>query len=336
MTYSIVLCGFANIANLFDNVYICALMNHLGEIISLLVALSWTVTALFADKASHRIGSMSANVLRLSLAILFLGVLLWVTLGHPYPIYASGKAWGWLALSALVGYVFGDWCLFNCYIFIGARFGQLLMTLAPPMAAIAGWAILGETLSWKAGLAMGVTLCGIAISILSRGGGHGVHLTLPFKGVLLGIGAGIGQGVGLVLSKVGVQYYAGSIPEDAPAMMAQMLPFASTMIRAIVGASGFLMLMALQKDLPRLRAAVHDRTGMGYALIVTLFGPVLGVSLSLMAVQYTGAGIASTLMALSPVFILFPYAFIYKQRIKLREVLGVVISMAGVALFFLL
>ena len=68
-------------------------MNHLGEIISLLVALSWTVTALFADKASHRIGSMSANVLRLSLAILFLGVLLWVTLGHPYPIYASGKAW---------------------------------------------------------------------------------------------------------------------------------------------------------------------------------------------------------------------------------------------------
>ena len=311
-------------------------MNHLGEIISLVVAVSWTVTALFADKASHRLGSMTANVLRLTMAIVFLGVLLWVTVGHPYPVYASGQAWWWLALSALVGYVFGDWCLFNCYLSIGARFGQLFMTLAPPMAAIAGWAILGETLSWKSMLAMAVTLSGIAISILSRGDGHRVHLTLPFKGVLLGLGAGLGQGVGLVLSKVGLQYYADAIPADAPRLMADMLPFASTMIRAVVGAAGFLGLMTLQRDLPRLRTAVRDKVGMRYALIMTLFGPVLGVSLSLMAVQYTNAGIASTLMALTPVFILFPYAFIYKQRIKLREILGVAVSMTGVALFFLL
>ena len=311
-------------------------MNHLGEIISLIVAVSWTVGALFSDKASHRLGSMTANVLRLSMAIMFLGLLLWVTVGRPYPVYASGQAWWWLALSALVGYVFGDWCLFNCYLSIGARFGQLFLTLAPPMAAIAGWAILGETLTWKSMLAMAVTLSGIAISILSKGEGPRVKLTLPFKGVLLGLGAGLGQGVGLVLSKVGLQHYSDAIPADAPALMAQMLPFASTMIRAVVGAAGFLALMALQKDLPRLKSAVHDRTGMRYALIMTLFGPVLGVSLSLMAVQYTNAGIASTLMALTPVFILFPYAFIYKQRIKLREILGVFVSMAGVALFFLL
>ena len=311
-------------------------MPHLGEILSLVVAVSWTVTALFADKASHRLGSMSANVLRLSLAIVFLGLLLWVTVGHPYPVYASGQAWWWLSLSALVGYVFGDWCLFNCYLSIGARFGQLFMTLAPPMAAIAGWAILGETLSWKSMLAMGITLVGIAISILSRGDGLRVKLTLPFRGVLLGLGAGLGQGVGLVLSKVGMAFYSDAIPADAPSLMEQMLPFASTMIRAVVGAVGFLCLMALQKDLPRLRAAVHDRIGMRYALIMTVFGPVVGVSLSLMAVQYTGAGIASTLMALTPVFILFPYAFLYKQRIKLREILGVAVSMMGVALFFLL
>ena len=311
-------------------------MPHLGEVISLIVAIFWTVTALFADKASHRLGSMSANVLRLSLAVVFLGLLLWVSIGTPFPVHASGKAWLWLGLSALVGYLFGDWCLFNCYLSIGARFGQLFMTLAPPMAAVAGWAILGETLSWRSLLAMGITLCGIAISILSRDGGHKVHLTLPLKGVLLGLGAGMGQGVGLVLSKVGMQHYAVSLPVDAPSAMNAMLPFASTMIRAMVGAAGFFALMALQKELPVLRRNLHDRKGMRYALIMTLFGPVLGVSLSLMAVQYTHAGIASTLMALTPVFILFPYAFIYKQRIKLREVLGVVVSMTGVALFFLL
>ena len=311
-------------------------MHHFGEIISLVVAMSWTVTALFADKASHRLGSTTTNVLRLVQASLFLSAILWIGVGHPYPVYADGKAWAWLAASALVGYVFGDWCLFNCYLSIGARFGQLFMTLAPPMAAIAGWAILGETLSWKSGIAMAVTLCGIAISILSKGDGHQVRLTLPLKGVLLGLGAGLGQGVGLVLSKVGMEHYADIIPPDAPASMGTLLPFASTMIRAIVGGTGFLILIALQKRTSELKSATHDRIGLGYVLILTLFGPVLGVSLSLMAVRYTSTGIASTLMALTPVFILFPYAFIYKQHIRIREILGVVVSMTGVALFFLL
>ena len=311
-------------------------MQHLGEIISLIVAASWTVTALFADKASHRLGSMTANVLRLTMAVVFLALLLWVTIGHPYPVYADGQAWMWLALSALVGYVFGDWCLFNCYLSIGARFGQLLMTLAPPMAAIAGWILLGESLSWKSLIAMVVTLTGIGISILSRGEGHTVKLTLPLKGILLGVGAGIGQGVGLVLSKIGMTHYAAALPADVPSAMGTMLPFASTMIRAIVGSLGFLALMAFQKDLGRLKTAVHDPIGMRYALIMTLFGPVVGVSLSLMAVEYTNAGIASTLMALTPVLILIPYAFIYKQKIRPREILGVTVSMIGVALFFLL
>ena len=311
-------------------------MQHLGEIISLTVAVCWTVTALFADKASRRIGSMSTNVLRLALASVFLAVLLWVTLGHPYPVYADSKAWFWLGLSALVGYVFGDWCLFNSYLVIGARFGQLFMTLAPPMAAIAGWLMLGETLTWKSILAMAVTLSGIAISILSRGEGHKMKLSLPLKGILLGLGAGTGQGVGLVLSKIGMQHYEAAVPADAPALMDTLLPFASTMIRALIGCAGFLCLMALQKDLPKLKAAVHDRKGLTYAFFVTFFGPFLGVSLSLMAVQYTDAGIASTLMALTPVLIILPYSLMYKQRVRFKEIVGVTVSMIGVAMFFLM
>ena len=312
-------------------------MAHTGELISLLVAVCWTATALFADIASHRLGSMTVNVIRLVLASVFLGLLLWVTIGSPWPVYADRQAWMWLALSALVGYVFGDFCLFNSYLVIGARFGQLFMTLAPPIAAIAGWVLLGETMTWKSWLAMFVTICGIALSILSRGGGSGmVKLNLPLKGVLLGIGAGMGQGIGLVLSKIGMQYYEGAIPADAPALMDQMLPFASTMIRALIGGAGFVCLMALQRDLGRFKTAVKDHKGMRFAILTTIFGPVIGVSLSLMAVQYANAGIASTLMALTPVLIFFPYTIIYKQPVRLKEVLGVLISMTGVAMFFLI
>ena len=311
-------------------------MNHLGEIISLGVAVSWTITAWFAAKASQRVGAMVTNVLRLVLAAVFLGILLWVTIGHPYPVYADKNTWIWLGLSALVGYVFGDYCLFNCYLYIGPRFGQLLMTLAPPMAAVAGWIMLGETLGWKAILAMGVTLLGIAISILSRDGGHHFKLDLPLKGVLLGIGAGIGQGVGLVLSKIGMQYYEAAIPAEAPSMMEGMLPFASTMMRAIVGGIGFFAILLLQKDFGKLQSAVKDPVAMRYASIITLFGPVLGVSLSLMAVRYANAGIASTLMALTPVIIIFPEVLIEKKRIRFKEIVGLAVTIAGVALFFLL
>ena len=311
-------------------------MAHLGEILSLIVAFCWTATALAADEASHRIGAMSVNVIRLLLGSVFLGLILWLTTGTPYPAFADGKAWLWLALSALVGYLFGDWCLFNSYLVIGARFGQLFMTLAPVMAAISAWALLGETLSLRSILAMAVTLSGIAISILSRDKDHHIRSTLPLKGILLGIGAGTGQGVGLVLSKIGMQYYSAAIPPDAPAMMETMMPFAATMIRALIGGFSFLLVMTLTRQSHMLRAALKEKKGMRYTVLTTLFGPVLGVSLSLMAVRYANAGIASTLMALTPVLIILPYALIHKQRVRARELIGVAVSMTGVALFFLL
>ena len=312
-------------------------MQYLGEIISLLVAVLWTATALFANEASRRIGAMSANFFRMVFSGILLAGLLWVAIGHPWPAYADGSTWLWMALSALVGYVFGDFCLFNSYIVIGARFGQLFMTLAPVFAAFAGWAMLGETLSWKSWLAMGVTLTGIAISILNRSGeGHKLALKLPLKGVLLGIGAGMGQGVGLVLSKIGLQHYAEALPADAPAAFDWAMPFAATMIRSLTGMVGFFVWMALLGQLPRLRSALKDRAGMKFTGLTTLFGPFIGVSLSLMAVQYARAGIASTLMALTPVLIILPYALIYKQKVTPKEILGVIVSMTGVALFFLL
>lgn len=310
-------------------------MEHSGEIISLVVAFSWTITALFANEASIRLGAMVVNVIRMVLATLFLALILWVTVGTPYPLYADGSAWFYLSLSAIIGYVFGDFCLFNSYVVIGARFGQLFMTLAPPISAIAGWLLLGEVMSWRSWLAMFVTISGIAISILSKGEGTKLKFDLPLKGVLLGIGAGLGQGVGLVLSKIGIEHYADALPADAPDTMSSILPFASTMIRAIIGGAGFIIWMAIQKDLSKLRDALKERKGITYASLTTIFGPVIGVSLSLAAVQYTDTGIASTLMALTPVLIIAPYAIIYKQRVKAKEILGVILAMAGVAMFFL-
>ena len=309
-------------------------MQFVGEIISLVVAVSWTVTALFAEVGSKRLGSLQMNVIRMVLSLLMLGTTLWWFTGSPVPLYADGKAWFWLSLSGFVGYLLGDYCLFNSYIWIGSRFGQLFMTLAPPTAALFGWMLLGETLAWNALLGMLVTLTGIGISVLNKGTSNKLSLKLPLKGVLFGIGAGVGQGVGLVLSKVGMTHYEMSIPAGEE-MVADLMPFASTFIRAVTGAVGFLIVMGMQKQFHTLVTCVRDGKGMNAAVWATITGPFIGVSLSLMAVQYTEAGIASTLMALTPVFIIWPAHFFFGQKVTFEEVVGACISVIGVSLFFI-
>lgn len=310
-------------------------MQYTGELISLTVAISWTATAVFADVAIHRIGTLPANIVRMAIALALFGLTLLTVTGCPFPQYTNGRVWLWLSLSGLVGYVFGDFCLFNSYLHIGSRYGQLFMTLSPPTAALLGWIFLGETLGAKAFLAMAVTLGGIAMTILAKGNDGKLHPKVPLKGILFGIGAGIGQGGGLVLSKIGLLHYSSAIPSDAPSSIAMLIPFSSTMIRGFTGLAGFTVLLLLLGQGRQFISALHDRKALVFTGLGSVFGPFIGVSLSLMAVEYTSAGIASTIMALTPALIIIPHWLIYHKKFSFKEILGTVISLAGVSMFFL-
>ena len=315
---------------------------HTGEIISFIVAISWTLTALSFEYASKKIGALSLNIIRLLMAMVMLGITLFLTTGAPFPVNAGGKAWLWLSLSGLVGYVFGDFCLLNAYVIIGSRFGQLFMTLAPPTAAIAGFIMLGQKLSLTAIAGMAICLAGIALSVIGRsdsGDKDGHHhrklnISRPMKGVLFGIGAGIGQGVGLVLSKIGMNHYMESV-QPVTDLENLIIPFASTQVRAISGLAGFLIIMMIQKKGKNLISSFKDGKSMAAAASGTFFGPFLGVSLSLLAVNYTNAGIASTIMALTPILIILPSKLIYKEKVTVKQVSGAIISVAGASLFFI-
>ena len=304
-------------------------MGYIGELISIGVAFSWTATALLSEFGSKRLGNLTLNVLRMALALLFSMALFWVVTGSPLPSGGTMEAYGWMLLSGLVGYVIGDFCLFQCYIIIGSRYGQLFMTLAPLAAALMAWVTLGQQMSAMSIVAMLVTLAGISISVLGRGEHHRVSLKLPLGGVLFAIGAALCQGVGLVLSKIGMDYYqADAIPD-------WLVPFSANFFRCIAGIVGFVLLLYVREGFAPLREALHDRKGMTAATATTIFGPFVGVGFSLMAVQYTSAGIASTLMALTPIIIILPSYWLFGQKITWKAVTGAVISVIGVSLFFL-
>ena len=207
------------------------------------------------------------------------------------------------------------------------------MTLAPITAAIMAWFTLGQELRPSAILAMLVTLSGIAISVLGRGEHHKLSLKLPLAGVLFAIGAAVCQGVGLVLSKIGMNHYEASL---ATPLQGWLLPFHANFFRCVAGTIGFALLMAFREGFAPLGKGLRDRKGIAAAIATTIFGPFVGVGASLLAVQYTAAGIASTLMALTPIIIILPAWWLFKQPITMKSILGAFISVIGVSLFFLL
>lgn len=310
--------------------------NYIGEIISLGVACSWTVAALSSEVGSRRLGVFVMNVWRMLLALLFSVCLMWLTMGEPFPLYAGAEAWSWLLLSGVVGYFFGDWCLFNSYLTIGSRYGQLFMTLAPMFAALSAWVSIGQTLSAGSLIAMSVTIVGISISVLGRGNHHKLSIQLPAKGVLYGIGAGMGQGVGLVLSKIGLDHYTADVPVAVLPQVENYLPFGANLIRCLAGLLCFTIWLLVRGEGSKMRTSIHNHKGILAMLTAVISGPFVGVGFSLMAVQYTAAGIASTIMATTPILILLPSYYLFHQKITWKGFIGACISVVGVSLFFLL
>ena len=208
------------------------------------------------------------------------------------------------------------------------------MTLAPLAAALMAWISLGQQMTQMSIVAMLVTLSGIGISVLGRGEHHKVSLRLPLNGVLFAIGAALCQGIGLVLSKIGMDHYEASALAEA-GTLEWLVPFSANFYRCVAGIIGFLLLHYFRDGMAPLKEAMHDRKGLTVATATTIFGPFVGVGFSLMAVQYTAAGIASTLMAMTPIIILLPSYYLFHEKITWRAVIGAVISVVGVSLFFL-
>ncbi|MGB1700100.1 MAG: DMT family transporter, partial [Nannocystaceae bacterium] len=235
------------------------------------------------------------------------------------PLDASAHAWGWLTVSGLIGFVVGDYCLFRAFVEIGPRLSSLLMTSTPVWAALIGLLVLGETMTSEQLVAMTIVVSGIAWAVNDRHPADARPRPRP-KGVAFALLGSIGQAAGLILSKLGMGDYD---------------PFAATQIRVFAGILGFAAVCTFAGWWPKVGAALRDKGAMKATLIGAVFGPFLGVSLSLISVQRaTNAGVAATLMSVTPI-LLIPAVMIRGERVGLGGILGTLLAVAGSALFFL-
>ena len=311
--------------------------SRVGELAALGTAFCWTITAMAFESAGRRVGSLSVNLIRLVIGLAFLSLFNGIFRGHVFPSDFPAASWRWLSLSGFVGFALGDLFLFRAFVVLGSRISVLIMSATPPMAALIGWAALGETLTAGEIAGMILTIAGIALVVLerpSRPAGSPLAATSPsgpapetraatatprWVGVLLALGGAGGQALGLVLGKIG---------------MRDLDPSAATQIRVIAGIVGFAVIFTLTSRWRRVGAALGDGVAMSRITAGAFFGPFLGVSLSLLAVQRTATGIASTIMAIPPVLIIAPALILFRERVTRREIVGAVVAVAGVSLMF--
>jgi drug/metabolite transporter (DMT)-like permease len=288
-----------------------------GELAALATATCWTASSLCFEVAGRRIGSLSLNLVRLGVAAVLLAAIALVLRGRALPIDVPTASWGWLTVSGLAGFVFGDLCLFRALVTLGARRTMLVQTAAPAMAVLLAWPVLGETPTWRELGGMALITAGVGWAISARTRASAAPETaapVTTTAVLLALGGALGQGGGLVLSKLGLE---------------GVHPVAATQVRLVAGVAGFVVVLTVARWWSRFAAALADRRGMAFASLGALFGPCIGVSLSLYAVAHAPAGVAASLMALTPV-LLVPVAAARGEHVGVAGVAGAVVAVGGV------
>ena len=297
-------------------------MPLIGELAALFTSFCWSLSAIGFTKSTQRVGSMVTNRVRVLLAMLLLILINAILYGQPIPLHAGAARWAWLSVSGIIGLSLGDAFLFQAYKEIGPRLGLLMLSLAPVLGAAIAWIFFGQALNLIQITGMVITLAGISWVVLTRPTeqADNVH-KVSGRGVLFGTLAALGQATGLVFSQQG--------------MTGNFSPFAGTLIRMFAAVLTLWLVAGLQKQAgPTVAAMRQQPAALGWVAFGALFGPVLGVSASLLAVQHADIGVASTLMALPPVFMLPISYFVFKERFGWQVVAGTLIAIAGVALLF--
>ncbi len=295
-------------------------MPYLGETAGLATAMCWSLTAIVFTAASRRIGALQVNLFRLPLALVLLATSYLVVEGNPdVPI----EPVLWLTASGIVGLAIGDTFLFQAMAVIGARLSMILMALAPPMTAVLAYYFLNESISSLGIVGIFITVSGVIWVIAERSPqASGTPARITLTGFTWGILGALGQAVGLILAKQGLK-------TEIHALLATLI----RMLGATLVLWPITLLMRKVKNPLRLFRA--DLTALKLTLLGVVFGPFLGVTLSLISIKYTETGIAATLMATVPVVMIPLVIWMEKEKPSRRAILGAAATVAGIALLFL-
>ncbi|MBE7490485.1 MAG: DMT family transporter [Planctomycetes bacterium] len=296
-------------------------------------AVCWAFTALFFSAASRRIGQYHVNQIRLVIACVLLSAACAVLqVFQPVPFNQLVL----LSLSGLVGLALGDAAGFSSLQILGARRASLLGALAPGFAALLMIPMLGESLNWVGVAGMVVTLAGVMWVVLERAQ-SGEIAGSAAVGIVMGLLGALGQAGGLIFSKAGMGMEAPSglmnqLAGIDSSGVVPISPVLGTLVRMLAGTAVLLAWAAARRSFRRTWQALGDRRALAQTGAGALFGPFVGVTLSLAAVKHANTAVAATIMGTSPILVIPVVAVVYRQKITWRAVAGALVAVGGVTM----
>ena len=291
----------------------------IGEIAALATALFWSFATIFFTFGSKKVGVIQLNIDRLFFASIYLFATI-IIIGI-YPRITE-KQLLLLILSAIAGLVLGDTFLFKAFTEIGPRISLLIMSFAPPLSAILAFIFLGEVLNIWAIIGIAVTTSGIFLVILERNEENKLTINNKwgFFWAFLGM---LGQAVGLILAKSALKEM-------------DIHPLVASFARIF---SAFILLLPIGYLTKRYKFGYEPYRTVPKAILAptigAILGPYLGITLSLIAIQYTQVGIASTLMSTTPILMLPISHYFLKEKLNWKSIVGAFVAVLGVAILFL-
>jgi drug/metabolite transporter (DMT)-like permease len=288
----------------------------LGESLALAAAFGWVGSSVFLERASKETGTLAVNLIRLVIAMLFLGVITYVKRGLVLPLDVTKESFKFLSISGLFGLFLGDFFLYKSYIKIGPRITLLVMTFSPIAVSILSFFILGEKIEGFKVLGMLLTIIGIAIVILKKKNDK----EFSKVGFIYALLAMLGESLGIVFTRL------GSIDYDS---------FATIQVRTIPAILAFIVYISLKKEWSNIKEGILNKKGMIYIVLGTIVA-TLGVTALVEAMKYANVGIVSTLAATSPILIIPISIIFFKEKVSILEGIGALISFVGITIFFIL
>ena len=298
-----------------------------GELIALITTICWSIGIFPFTEAAKRLGTAALNQYRLFLAWIVISLIIIVF----YHVSILGlfttpqfKQYLFLGLSGIIGFTIGDYFSFSSFKILGPKLGSLYTTIAPGSALLAGFLILNQRINFIGIGGIFITIAGVIWLTLSKKDTEASE-EAGFKrnplGILFGIIGALCQGVGLVLSKLGMDAYEEKLPTLHAVWIRLLFAF---------GAAFFISLITGRIKQNSTPVFKNQNNGVPYMFLGTLFGPVLGVSCSLLAIQHLPVATAQTIFALLPIVVLPINYFYYKERITLQSVFACAIAVLGV------
>lgn len=274
-------------------------MPYLGHLAALGAALCWTLNSLVMERKGRGLSSWGLNMLTKLGGLILVSTLAWLLEGRLIP-QANASQWSLLLLSGFIGFSSGDGFLFTAFQQIGARRTMLIFSANPVLAAILGWALMGEALTIQH--IIGILLAVSGIMLVIRGDVPAGSKAAGWQGILWATLATLGQAAGVILSKLG---------------LATLDAVPAAQIRLIGGVVGMALILTAIKRWNRLFPILKSESGLQVLTVSIVLGTLVGMVLSMLSIKLIPAAIASILFSLMPVMILPLSAFVLKEKGRL-------------------